>query len=1066
MKKLLLLLPVALLSAQAFAQDGGILPRDPALSPDGSMVSFSFQGDIWVSPLNGGQARRLTIHEGYESTPKWSPNGSRIAFTGNRYGNNDIFVIDADGGASTRITYRSSNDLVTDWGPKDQLYVETARAFRQVERDAEVHKVSANGGTPIRFLNSFGNMANVSPNGRFIAHTRGNCRISREDYDGPADKDIWIYDTQNDSYIELTDNSINDYLPVWGNDNTLYFISARSGRYNIYKQSIDGNGNASGEPEQLTNYRDNGVRYFDVSANNEVIVFERDTNLYRLGTSGGRAQTVNLDVKADYRFDPVETITFTNGVGGFSVSPNGKLVAMGIRGEIFVKENNREKNRTVNITNHGYRDRDMAWLNDSTVVYASDRNGNQYDLFVAKSSDPNKSDIFKSIRHESTGITRTREDEREPIISPDGKKIAYRLGRGGLITADIDENGRLSNKKTLLDGWDTPRGISWSPDSKWLAYSLNDLNFDSEIYIHAADDSQEPVNVSMHPKGDFAPVWSPDGSKLGFISERNNDNYGIWYAWLNKEDWEKTRLDREEGYYFDDEEDKPAKKGKGDKSVEPINIDFENIHDRLFQVTFLPGNEGSLVISADGETFYFSSSDPASFGSDIYSVKFDRSELKAVTKGGQNVFGLRLSHDKKSLVGVSRGRLVSVNPGSGRVTPQSFRATANIDHSVEREQVFEEAWRELNHGFYDPDFHGYDWDALKRTYKPWAMKASTRQDFQYIANWMLGQLNSSHMGVRGGANPEDTQRDRTGLLGIEPGADRNGVRVNRIVPGSPADQAKSKLNVGDVITSIDGNEVGASTNLYSLLKGTINQQVLLGVRAENGDEREVVIQPIASLNTLLYEEYIASRKKLTDEYSNGRLGYIHIRSMNVPSFERFERELKASGYGKDGIVIDVRWNGGGSTTDLLMAVLTVTQHAYTVPRGAAKDISEHTKFTDYYPLSRLPGTGWLRPSIALANQTSYSNAEIFSHAYKNVGVGKLVGMPTFGAVISTGASGLMDGSSVRMPFRGWFVKQTLENMEHGPAVPDIIIENSPNAKANGVDEQLKRAVEELLKDVR
>jgi C-terminal processing protease CtpA/Prc len=266
-----------------------------------------------------------------------------------------------------------------------------------------------------------------------------------------------------------------------------------------------------------------------------------------------------------------------------------------------------------------------------------------------------------------------------------------------------------------------------------------------------------------------------------------------------------------------------------------------------------------------------------------------------------------------------------------------------------------------------------------------------------------------------------------------------------------------------VITSVNGQPIEADTNFNALFNEETDNQVLLIVR--NGrDQREVVIRPSSSINTDLYEEWVRERQRLTEQYSGGRLGYIHIRGMNMPSFERFERELMASGLGKEGIVIDVRFNGGGWTTDYLMTVLNVRQHAYTIPRGAAGSLEkENTKFRSYYPFSeRLPLTSWTKPSVAMCNETSYSNAEIFSHAYKTLDIGTLVGKPTFGAVISTGGYSLMDGSFVRMPFRAWYVKATGENMEHGPAVPDVIVDNAPDSKAKGEDPQLRKAVDVLL----
>ena len=1079
LKPLLSVLLFFLFYGTLFAQTSSPLMREPAINPEGTQISFSFQGDIWTVPFEGGKANRLTIHEAYESSPRWSPDGNTIAFSGGRFGNDDIFTVPADGGPSNRITYYSGRDQLYDWTHQNALLFTSNRVFQQLEWDDEIQMVSADGGTPSRFLNAVGDMPAMSPDGKWVAFVRGSCRISREEYDGPADREIWLFDTEAEEYIQLTDNTRNDFLPRWDAENNLYYLSARTGRYNLYKQAISEQieENNQPEPQAITRFSDDGIRYFDVSKTDAHIVFERKDQLYTKKGDNANPQKLSVTLSSDYRFDPHEHKTYSADISEYEVSPNGKLTAMVIRGEVFIKPNDKEDDRAKNVSSSPYRDKDITWLNDSTVVFSSDRNGN-YDLFLARSSDNDVTNIFKSLKHEVVQLTKSEEEEVEPLISPDGTKIAYRQGRGTLITARIDAEGDLSKSKTLLDGWATPEGISWSPDSQWLAYALDNLNFNSEIYIHASDDSQEPVNFSMHPGNDLSPVWSRDGSKIGFLSNRNNNDYDVWFVWLSEEDARKTEEDRKYGFYNSPKEDEDDdKKDNGDekadddnekeKEVEPVDIDFERIHDRLRQVTSGMGFEGQVTISADGETFYYTSSDEISSGSDLYSTKFDGTERKRLTKGGQNLSGVSLSPDGKKLFAVKSGRLTEVNPKSGDLTMLPFSAAMTINHRKENEQIFEEAWRALNAGFYDPNFHGDDFEALKKKYKPWALSATTAQDFRYIFNWMLGQLNASHMGIYG-SNPEDTQRERSGLLGIGviPVSNGNGVEVTKVVPESPADRPQSKLQVGDVITHIEGVPIESEQNFYAPLINDVSKQVLLQVENEEGS-REVVIRPTNSLNDELYDEWVQSRRELTEKYSNGRLGYVHIEGMNFTSFERFERELMASGHDKEGIVIDVRWNGGGWTTDYLMTVLNVQQHAYTVPRGATDNLQkDHTKFRQYYPFSeRLPEAWWTKPSIAISNESSYSNAEIFSHAFKHLGIGKLVGMPTFGAVISTGGLGLLDGSFVRMPFRGWYVKATDENMEHGPAVPDVIINNRPDSKANGEDPQLKRAVEELLDEI-
>ena len=777
-----------------------------------------------------------------------------------------------------------------------------------------------------------------------------------------------------------------------------------------------------------------------------------------------KLKKINITVGADYRFDPVEHKTFRSGVNGFDVSPNGKYIVYEIHGEIFVAEADKEKTRTVNVSNHSYRDREASWLNDTTIIFSSDRGGN-YDIYLARSSDKDESNIFKSFKHEVVRITNTPEDDRWVEVAPDGKKLVFDRGVGDLVMMEIDTNGRLVNEKTIVTGWASIGGATWSPDSRYLAYSKSDLNFNSEVYIHPIDGSREPVNVSMHPRGDYSATWSPDGSKLGFTSIRNNGDADVWFAWLKKSDWEKTQAD----WDFAEDEEKPKSK-KGDKKkkgeVEPIQIDFDGLHERLTQVTYMPGDESNLAISKDGETFYFSSNRGGATGSDFNSVKWNGKEMKTILPK-QRIYGVSLSKDGKHLFYFNRGKVNKLPVKGKKAETFGFTARMDIDHLAERTQIFDEAWRTLKDGFYDPNFHGQDWDALRNKYRPIALAASTKQDFQLIYNEMLGQLNASHMGLYVGELPEKTQRELTGLLGIEVEQASNGIKVRTVIPNAPADKTQSKLNVGDVITSVNGKSA-ASNNFSSLLIGTRNERTLLEVTSANGEKREVIIRPTYSLRNELYKAWVAERKALTEKYSNGKLGYIHIQGMNWPSFERFERELMASGVGKEGIVIDVRYNGGGWTTDMLMAVLNVQQHAYTVPRGAAKNLEkEHKNFSEYYPYGeRLPLSAWTKPAISLCNEFSYSNAEIFSHAFKTLDRGTLVGKTTFGAVISTGGTGLMDGSFVRRPFRAWYVKETGENMEFVGAVPDIELENSINYRANDTDEQLQKAVEQLLSEMK
>jgi C-terminal processing protease CtpA/Prc len=727
-----------------------------------------------------------------------------------------------------------------------------------------------------------------------------------------------------------------------------------------------------------------------------------------------------------------------------------------------MKEADKDKTRAINASNHAYRDMDPVWLNDSALLFTSDRTDGNFDIYLLRSADTTERNPFKSLKHELLRVTDTREDEAGVTVSPDGKKIAYNRGRGTLVVADISAAGKLANEKILQqNGWASASGIAWSPDSKWLAYGMSDLYFNNEVFIQAADNSGKAVNVSMHPRTDRSRFWSADGSKLGFVSARNNLSDDIWFAWLRKEDWEREAADWQE-------KEPGAADAKGAKgAAKPMKIDLEDIHERLVQVTNFAGDESNINISKDGETFYYTANSSTARGSDLYSIKWDGKELKEITKGGSNPGNVTLDREGKYLYfGRQGGTLARIDAKSGVQEPMPFSAKMRIDYTAEREQIFEEAWRTIRDGFYDPKHHGYDWGKLHDKYKARAVNASTSNDFRDMFNLMLGEINASHMALNA-ADRTETQREATGLLGAELMPTAEGMLVNKVIAQTPAAKVGANLQPGELITAVNGSPVKSDDNFYDLLSGISGEKTLLTVKGADGKMREVVLRPTNSLATPLYDEWVDARKKLVNEWSKGKLGYIHIRGMDMPSFEALERDLTAAGYGKDGLVIDVRYNGGGSTTDLLMTVLNYKQHAYTIPRGASADPEkDKLKFKEYYPTGeRLVYAAWMKPSIALCNESSYSNAEIFSHAYKQLGIGKLVGQPTNGSVISTGARQLMDGSSVRLPGRGWFTKATDKNQELGPAVPDILVENEVDWIGKGTDQQLKVAVETLLKDI-
>jgi C-terminal processing protease CtpA/Prc/Tol biopolymer transport system component len=1053
-KKTLFFLAIFLKCGLLIAQN--TLIRKPSISPDASKMAFSFHGDIWVHNFANNQSKRLTVHQAFESDPIWNTKGNQLAFTSNRRGSVNIFTTGLNGGIPTQLTYFPTTDTPSQWNANGDILFTTNRVYKGPEWDPSLYSINEKGETPQRFMTALGSQATISPNGNLVAFVKGACRIAREDYSGPAQRDVWIYNLKTKQYYQITTSKKNDHTPLWDANNNLYYVGAESGRYNIYKTYVKANGSSTGKAQRLTRLNKDGVWSYSVSKNG-TIVYNSGVSAYKL--QKGSTKKINLNIATDNRFELEETKTVSNGIGDLSVSPNGKLVALSINGEIFVKENNKDKSTTNNVSNHFFRDDNPFWIDDNTLGFLSDRNG-QNELYKVVSTDKNVN-LSRSLKTKVTKLTKSKIDVFEPLLSPNRKKISYRIGRGQLVIADV-KDGKISNVKSYSDIWAAAAGVSWSPDSKYIAYSQEDLNFDSEIYIQSVANSAIKMNISMHPRSDVGPVWSPDGKKLSFISNRAGDRGGInfdtWMVWLQKSDWEKSRTDFKEGDYYQPKKDPKAKKTK--KEV-VVKIDQNRIFDRLVQITSWAGNEFGAMFSADSKSIYISATNPATRQNGFYTVKLTGGAPKPV-KGVSNVGAT--SFNKGTLYYASRGRLKSLNLKSNKVSSFSHSATYTTNNKKLNEQIFEEGVRAITAGFYDPRYHGYNWSSIVKRYRPWVLSANTKQDYTFMFNNMLGQLNASHMGYRG-SNPEKVSSDRVGLLGLDVTNVKNGARINYMLPNSAATKTNVSLNVGDVMTSINGKPIGKETNFYSLLKNTSNKEILLTL--SSGKEVVVRTQSNRVLGRLRYEEWINSRKKLVDKFSNGQLGYIHIQGMNLPSFERFERELKASGYGKKGIVIDVRYNGGGWTTDRVMTVLTTQQHAYTVPRGATNNLQrDNKKYAGNYPYNeRAILSVNTKPLVALANENSYSNAEIFAHAFKSFKLGKLVGQPTFGAVISTGSHRLQNGA-IRMPFRAWYVKESGMNMEHGPAVPDYLVTNKPGWKARGEDDQLKKAVEVLLQGMK
>lgn len=685
-----------------------------------------------------------------------------------------------------------------------------------------------------------------------------------------------------------------------------------------------------------------------------------------------------------------------------------------------------------------------------------------------------------ALRFEIVPVVEGEELAYSPQPSPDGTKLMYLRDRGDIMLLDL----RTGDERLIQGLWSDP-DVTWVSDSRHIIFAATDLDFNSDIFLldtQTQDDGSyaEPINISRHPDIDHSPNISQDGKVLTFLSDRDNENwqFDVYAVNLDRE------LDGLRGYELAEYYEKAVADAKKIKPIDPV--DFENDSDekdgdevsdlesmmfdtddaylRIRRLTSTPESESDLVMTPAGDRIAFST---VIDGSRSYvSVDHKGKDRKTIKSG--SIGDPRVSIDGKSLSLIAGGQVSSTSPIGGKSTSLPIDATINIDQLGELAQKFNEAAGRFGMSFYHPTMKGIDWEATTERYRQLVMQTRTKQSFQRLMNLLWGEVDGSHTGIWGGEGFA-VSSSANGYLGIDFAPVDNGYRIDAILEGGPIQRMKNGPAVGDTILSVDGNELGnAATaaglvDLHAILAGTIGDEVLIEFTStdDSGESsiRMGLVTPTsyASMSIIRYKDEVAKRRAQVDEMSDGKLGYLHIRSMGLASVRDYERDLFAAADGKEGLIIDVRDNGGGWTTDILLASLTAPNHAYTIPRGANPDQVR----MDNYPRDRRLIYAYSRPINVLINQHSFSNAEIFAHSIRNTNRGTLIGTQTFGGVISTGSFSLIDGTTVRRPFRGWYLPDGTD-MESNGAKPDIDVPQTPADEVAGNDPQLEAAISELL----
>jgi tricorn protease len=842
---------------------------------------------------------------------------------------------------------------------------------------------------------------------------------------------------------------------------------------------------------------------------------------------GATPQAVEIYASGDTQTLDTRLETLDRQVDEAALSPDGKTLAVVARGEVFIR-NTEDDRPTRRVTFTSGREQDIAWSPDNQYLYFSSDEDGEFAIYRAtvalsrEDIEPEEPEEQPEVAEEEAAEDEPAEDaeateegedqpdgeaqeddqaedkdeakkedevdhgkrwsqalrfEVEPFIdsdertvrpmpSPDGYRVLYLRERGDLWMRDLASG----NDTLVFESWNEP-DVQWASDSRHIVYEVADLDFNADVWLLDLDgDGAEPVNITRHPDIDTSPRLSHDGKMLVFLSDRagNNWSYDAYAVLLDRSLEGKT--DYELAEYFKDAAKAVSKAGAIDTpdfekpaEREPLEFDTDDAWKRVRRLTSLDG-VGNLALTPGGDRVLFTTSIDGD--TSLFSVDYRGQDRKTVQSGG--VSRVTVTPDGSMALFIRGGQAATAKPAGGGANTLGISATVRIDVAAEQAQKFRDAANMLGREFYHPTLKGLDWQGLTERYLELARVTRTPSEFYQVGRLLMGELNGSHLGIGGGTQLYDAPPIRTGYLGIEAKPVDGGYEVTYVIPEGPAWRDASTLHEGDVITAINGKPLAPeggppAMDLSEAMAGTAGEETLLDIRpADPAGSKFVLIVPTSSGgdSNLRYDDGVRQRRAKVEELSGGRVGYLHIRGMNEPSLRDFERDLFAAADGKDGLLIDVRDNGGGWTTDILLSSLTAPRHAYTIPRGANPDEVPQ----DAYPRDRRLIYGYSRPIAVLCNENSYSNAEIFSHAIKTTKRGPLVGQQTYGAVISTGSYQLIDGTTVRRPFRGWYLPDGTD-MENNGAVPDVLVLVNPGDEVEGVDPQLEAAVEAVMDDM-
>lgn len=1067
MKKTLIFAALTL-SLSVAAQTNPLWMRHTSISPDGQTIAFSYKGDVFTVPASGGQARQLTSNAAYDSYPIWSPDGSKIAFASSREGSLDIYVMNKFGGEPKRLTTRSTNETPIAWRDNEHILfsaaiMPTAKSiFFASSQFPQVYEVNLKGDRPKLF--SVVNMEDLSINqkGEILYHDKkGYEDPFRKHHQSPITRDIWL--NQNGNFSKLTTFNGEDRTPRWAPDGTsFYYLSEEDGTFNVYKRGVK-----SADKTQITHHTKHPVRYLSVAQNGR-ICYSYDGEIYtQMGSAA--PQKVNVSITADRNDIDLKRQINSWGATEIALSPNGKEIGFVLHGDVYVT--NIEYKTTKQITDTPEQERSIEFSPDGlAIVYASEREG-LWQIYQTTMKNKAEKQFAYATDLQEERLIHSAYTSFQPQYSPDGKSIAFFENRGTLKVLDV----KSKKVRTVMDGKyvysysDGDIWFEWSPDSKWLISNYIGTGGwnNRDIALIDAEGKKPIYNLTQSGYNDGNGKWVLGGKAIIFQSDRagyrSHGSWGteddVYIMFFDLDEYEKFKMTKEEKSLLDEAE-KEKKKAEEPKTVdvtvkkkekkeEPIKLDLDNCRDRVLRLTVNSCRLGDAVLSNDGNALYYQAAFEG--GYDLWKHDLQDKSTKIVLKGVGGG-GMLADKDFKNLYLCSGGGIKKIDIGSNSSKNVDFEARFNYKPYQEREYMFNHIWQQVKDKFYKVDLHGVDWEGYKKSYARFLPYINNNYDFSEMLSEILGELNASHTGARyfgGGANLS------TATLGLfyDQTYDGDGLKVEEIINRGPFSVKKTGVTKGCIIEKIDGEPILKDKDYYYMLDGKSGRNVRVSVYNPNTKKRfDVTVKAISKgyQDELLYRRWVDRNRQLVDSLSHGRLAYVHVKAMDSESFRTvFHELLSDKNRNREAVIVDERHNGGGWLHDDLCTLLSGKQYQSFVPRGQF--------------IGKDPWNKWTKPSCVMVCEDDYSNGHGFPFVYKELGIGKLIGTPVAGTMTAVWWETLIDDTMVfGIPqvgcrdMRGNFGENTQLN-------PDIEVYNTPEDYINGNDQQLKRAVEEMLK---